>query len=292
VNRRLAPGAIYPAGRPDVRSHGLRLPSGTRVRVVEAGHESAPALLCVHGWGGCAYTFRHQLEAFSARGWRVIAPDLKGHGLSDKPTARGEYTRPAMLRHLLEIMDALALERVPIIGHSMGCSLAVEIARVAPGRVARMALLAPAGFCEPGLLWLVRAISPRLVRPLLPYMVPRWVVAGILKLAYGHLARPSERDIDEYWAPAAFPGYAIAARDLLHDFAWSPYHADELRAIATPALVVFGTDDRIFQAGRAEQLAREMPDVRVLTLEGVGHIVPEETPAPVNRELASFLDAR
>jgi len=283
---------MYPAGRTGVRAHEIRLASGVRVRVVEAGPRGAPTVLCVHGWGACAYTFRHQIEALAGRGWRVIAPDLKGHGLSDKPMARDEYTRSAMLRHLLEIMDALGLERVPIVGHSMGCTLAVEVARVAPGRVERMALLAAAGFCEPGLLWLVRAVSPHAVRPLLPYMVPRWVVAGILKLAYGHLARPSERDIDEYWAPSACSGYAIAARDLLHDFAWSPYHADELRAMATPALVVFGTDDRIFQAGSAERLAREIPDVRVVTLEGVGHLVPEEMPEPVNRELASFLEVR
>src|SRR5437016_13887243 len=86
VPGRLDVSEVYPAGQPDIRQRFVMLPSGVRIRVVEAGPEQGRPVLLVHGWGGSIYTFRKTISALAASGWRAIAVDLKGHGFSDKPT--------------------------------------------------------------------------------------------------------------------------------------------------------------------------------------------------------------
>lgn len=283
---------MYPAGLADLRVRCITLPSLMRVRVVEAGAPEAPPVLFLHGWGASLYTFRRLIPAVAAAGWRAVAVDLKGHGLSDKPTARGQFSRARMLAHVTEIMDALALRRASIAGHSLGGGLAIELARAVPERVERLALFSPIGFCPVRFLTALRLGSPAAVRRLLPYAVPRVLVAMLLRRVYGSAARPTELDIDEYWAPSGFHGFAIAVRDLLHEYDWSPYAAETLGRIATPTLVVMGAEDRMFDPATVECRARAIPHVRVRVLEGVGHVTPEEMPAPATEDLLAFLSGR
>lgn len=283
---------MYPAGHADLRVRSVTLPSLMRVRVVEAGSPDAPPVLFLHGWGASLYTFRRLVPAVAAGGWRAVTVDLKGHGLSDKPTSRGQFSRTRMLAHVTEIMDALALRRASIVGHSLGGGLAIELARAVPERVERLALFSPIGFCRVRFLAALRLGSPAALRRLLPHAVPRVLVAMLLRRVYGSAASPSELDIDEYWAPSGFHGFAIAARDLLHEYDWSPYAAEALSRITTPTLVVMGAEDRMFEAAAVESRARAIPNVRVRVLEGVGHVTPEESPTPAIADLLPFLSGR
>src|SRR5512132_845901 len=89
---RLSPAEMFPARRPDLRTRYLDLASGVRVRAVECGKESDPTIVLVPGWGCSVYIFRENFEALAGAGFRPIAVDLKGHGLSDKPENRAEYS--------------------------------------------------------------------------------------------------------------------------------------------------------------------------------------------------------
>src|SRR5207249_421231 len=107
MRRRLRPDEMYPAGVPGVRTRWLTTPDGIRLRVAEAGDENAPAVVTVHGWCECLYTFRHALEMLPRAGFRAIAPDMRGAGLSDKPRANGAYTSAALRGDLIFLIDAL-----------------------------------------------------------------------------------------------------------------------------------------------------------------------------------------
>ena len=282
---------MYPAGHRELVARFVSLPGGVRVRVLACGPADGPPLLFVHGWSCSLYVFRKNYAAAAAAGFRVYAPDLKGHGLSDKPLGPGEYTAAAMSTHVREIMDALGVPSAALVGHSMGGAIAARVALDAPARVTRLVLLSPVGFGEVSLVALARAITPRFIAPLLPYAVPRWVVALGLRLAYGGLGRHTSRDVDEYWAPTQFRAFPLAMRQLLHAFDWGAVDEAGLAALSVPALVMFGTLDRFVSPRQAERLAAATPDGECQLVESAGHVIPEEAPDQVNAAVLRFLGA-
>ncbi|HYD53246.1 MAG TPA: alpha/beta fold hydrolase, partial [Gemmatimonadaceae bacterium] len=104
---RLPASEMYPAHDHRVAARMLALPSGIHVRVVEAGPCDGRPVVLLHGWGAGAYTYRHNLPALADAGLRATAVELKGHGLSEKPSAPGEYAFGAMLGHVHEVLAAL-----------------------------------------------------------------------------------------------------------------------------------------------------------------------------------------
>ena len=123
---------MFPAGRPDLRTRYLELASGLRVRAVEAGNESDPTVFLIPGWGCSVYIFRENFAALATAGFHPVAVDLKGHGLSDKPLAPGEYRLEPMRTHISEVIDALEVEHVMLAGLSMGSALAAHYAFLEP----------------------------------------------------------------------------------------------------------------------------------------------------------------
>ena len=286
---RLPPEAMYPAADPSVAVRFVTLASGLRIRVLECGVPTGPPVVLLHGWCCSAFSFRRNLCALTDLGCRVVLPDLKGHGLSDKPRGPGEYTLDRMADHAVEIMDAVGVRRAALVGHSMGCAVAVAVALRHPERVSRLALLGPAGFGANTVLPIAQLLTPRLVAPVLPWLLRRWMIGFVLRLAYAWDERITARDVDEYYAPTQFPEFVWAMRDLLHDFQWAPGDRDALAGLRAPTLVMFGTRDRLVYSRSVEAMVRTIPDVELDLVEGAGHVLPEEVPARVNARLAAFL---
>ena len=246
-------------------------------------------MVLLHGWACSVFSFRENLGALAEAGYRAIAIDLKGHGLSDKPQRVSEYTLDAMCTHVVEVLDALELDRVALVGHSMGGAIATTIAIGSPDRVARLALLAPVGFGAVSLLKVGQLLTPQPTRMVIPYLVPRWAIRVVLTLASGEHPSFEPRAVDEFWAPTQFPDFARAMRDLLHAFHWDPGEEDELREVRAPTLVMFGTVDRVVQGGAAERYVRCLPQARLQYVKGAGHILQEEAADEVNAALVGFL---
>jgi pimeloyl-ACP methyl ester carboxylesterase len=285
---RLAPDRMYPAGESGVSVRMLLTRSGLRVRAVESGPAAGRPVVLVHGWGASAYTWRHQIPALAWKGYRAIAVDLKGHGLTDKPEGPGEYSLPAMLAHVREVLDALEVERPVMVAQSMTGALALELALEAAPRVDRVALVNPVGLCDMPIIPVAAAVtSPRPAERFAPWLMPRWTFSTGLRFCYGSPWRVSERAVDEYWAPTQFPGYARAMRALVHEFRWPPLTEAQLASLRVPTLVVLGTRDRVVRGARS--VAERLAGVRVAVVEGGGHAVNEEHPDRVNRALLDFL---
>ena len=288
---RLTPAEMYPAGDASVTPRFVTLASGLRVRVLECGPPAGTPVVLLHGWCCSSYTYRRNLCALVDQGHRVVLADLKGHGLSDKPQPASEYTLASMADHALQIMDAVGVERAALVGHSMGAAIALAVALRHPERVSRLALLAPVGFGAISVLGVARLLTPRVMTPLLPRLLRRWMIAAVLRLAYAGGRGFTARDVDEYFAPTQFPEFVLAMRTLLHEFQWSPGERDQLERLVAPTLVMFGTRDRLVFSPSVVAMVRALPNVELDVVEGAGHVLPEEVPDRVNRRLAGFLAA-
>lgn len=281
LSGRLPPGQMYPAGEADVRSRFVALASGLRVRVVEAGFASSPPIVLVPGWACTAWVYHRTLPALADAGFRAIAVELKGHGLSDKPGNPGEYTVESMRDHLIGILDALSIPVAGFVGHSMGASVVAHAAAAAPDRVSRLAMVAPVGFAGVPGMSLFRAVTPQAMVPLLPYMASRLLVKMMLEVVYGDIVKPTDRDVEEFHAPTQFPEFTRALRNLLHRFEWEA----EFPRLAVPHMVIAGTKDHLSPPSQAPRYGEGSTAV---VIEGAGHVLLSEAPDVVNPVLAGF----
>jgi pimeloyl-ACP methyl ester carboxylesterase len=240
---------MFPAGRTGYETRMLTLADGLRVRAVlcepDVHAPDAPVAVFVHGWACSLFTWHRNLRAVADAGVRVAAFDLKGHGLSDKPLGMSGYTLPAMTRHLLDVLDALGIERPLLVGHSMGCAMALRVAIEAPDRVRGLVLAAPVGFGAIGLMRVVPWVTPPPIEALLPYLVARWMFRIGLWRAYGRVGRPAPGDLDEYWAPTQDPAFMRVLCRLARAFDWTDGDPEELSRVCCPTTVLFGSRDHL-----------------------------------------------
>ena len=256
--------------------------------MVEAGPPDGAPVVLLPGWAASAFTYRHQLPVLGAAGYRAAAVDLKGLGFSDKPTGRREYTLEAMVRHVDEILDAVASRPAVIVGQSMAGPLAVELALSGRRAVPALVLVSPVGIGVVPFIRLAQLLTPRALDPIAPHLVRRPLVRAGLGLAYGRWSRISEDVVAEFWAPAQFPDFGRALRALVHDFDWSEMPEERLRALTVPTLVIRGTRDRLVR-GPPRRPVRGLSSAALVVVDDAGHAANEECPEPANAALLQFL---
>ncbi len=164
-------------------SHEFIDAGGLRMHVALAGDEAAPPLLLLHGWPQNWWVWRRVIPALAVH-FRVIAPDLRGHGWSDAPV--GGYEKERLASDVLALLDALGVARVTWVGHDWGGYGGFLAALRAPERIERMlALCIPHPWLEPDprrlalMLGYQLPISlPLLGPPLAARIAPRIIQAG------------------------------------------------------------------------------------------------------------------
>ncbi|MDQ3674615.1 MAG: alpha/beta hydrolase [Gemmatimonadota bacterium] len=285
---RIGPSEIFPAGHPEYRTTFLQLASGLSVRAVETGDPGGPPVLLVPGWGCSVYAYRYTMPALADAGYRAIAVDLKGHGQSDKPISASEYTIDSLVDHLRDILDALALERPYLAGHSMGGSLLYHFVARYPERARAVGLLSAVGLRGVRVVRLYRGLTPPFFLPILRRFTPRIAVRIGLARVYGKRGTFSEQDVDQYWAPLLLPNTTVALRELLHTYDWYADRRRQLEAVATPAIAIWGSLDHLMPDDEVESYQRLFPGIELKEIVGAGHVAPEETPEEVNAALIAF----
>ena len=286
--RPLKPGEMYPALIAGVTARFVDLPTGVRIRIAESGARGRPPVVMLHGWGASLYTFRHALELLRARGFHVIAADMRGFGLSSHPDGKGAYTLEAYADDLDALLDVLALpERPSLVGHSMGGGIALHFALEQPTRVRALALIAPTGIVRTPAVLAVR-IAPRSVAEAVgERVITRRVVRMILEhIAFGDISHVTPRDVEEYWAPTQIEGYIRAVRGTAAEFDWRPLSGATMRSLSVPVAVVLGTRDRLVR--HAGTSARRLAGSAVYEISG-GHCIHEERPGEVYEVIGAHL---
>jgi pimeloyl-ACP methyl ester carboxylesterase len=274
-----------------LRAERVQIPTGVHVRLVRGGAESAPLVVLVHGWGIHSFLWRRTLPALIGAGYRVLAVDLPGHGLSDRPDLPGSYSLEMMTAHLAAVFESQRIGRAHLVAQSMGGRIALEYARSKGEHVQSLTLFGSVGF---GTVPRVVRLAPRLPVPRgagATLLVRRWMVALSEAYVYGTRAAPDPACVDEFWAPTQFPDFAPAMRQVLIEFDWRPVDAAVLSGVKSPALVVFGTRDRTVRPVYAEQLVPAFPRGRLYWVRDAGHVATEEAYDEVNPLLLDFIGA-
>ena len=116
---------------------------GHRLVYTDAGPARGPVVLMLHGMVSDSTTWQRSVDLLSSRGFRVIAPDMLGHGASDKP--RRGYTLESFARHASELLTSLRVRAATVVGHSYGGAVAMAMAHYHPQKVDRLVLVAAGG---------------------------------------------------------------------------------------------------------------------------------------------------
>ena len=121
--------------------------NGIRLAVHESG--CGPPVVLLHGFPELAYSWRHQVPALAAAGYRAIAPDQRGYGMSSKPDGVSEYSIQHLIGDVTGLLDALDIERAIIVGHDWGALLAWQMALLVPERMSGLIALNIPFFARP-----------------------------------------------------------------------------------------------------------------------------------------------
>jgi pimeloyl-ACP methyl ester carboxylesterase len=255
---------MFPASAPEIAARTIMLRSGVRLRVAESGPANGAPVVMLHGWGASLYMYRHALERFP------------GHGLSDKPLESNSYSLNAYAADLDALLDELALPSAAFVGQSMGGGLALHYALTRAERVSKLVLINPTRLVAVPYVKLLQIAPPAVIDALGPRLVPRWMVALILRrLAYGDSTLVGDRDIDEYWAPTQLAGLVHGAHAALSEFDWKPITDAEAARLTVPTLVILGRQDRLVP--NTFEAASRLSGARVEWVPG-GHCAHEEHP--------------
>ena len=123
----------------DTSSQRLVDVNGVRLRIIEAGPPDGPVVILAHGFPESAYSWRHQIPALAAAGFRVIAPDQRGYGGSSRPEPIEAYDIGQLSGDLVGLLDDAGAERAALIGHDWGAVVVWTTAQLHPDRVAAVA---------------------------------------------------------------------------------------------------------------------------------------------------------
>jgi pyruvate dehydrogenase E2 component (dihydrolipoamide acetyltransferase) len=277
--------APEPAGREEDATASEIAPrdiaaGGGRLRILDIGEGAGAPIVLVHGFGADLNAWMFNQPVLAERR-RVVALDLPGHGGSVKQVGAGDAE--ALAAAIADALTVLGLDRVHLVGHSLGGALALVLARQMPERVASLTLLAPAGlgpdidgaFIDGFVKVTRRREAQELLAMLVhdPSLISRAMIEETLRYKRLDGVSAALAAIARAWFPAG-----RQALDL----------RPTLAALALPAQIIWGRDDRIIPVAHAEALAGALP---VHILDQVGHIPQMEKAGEVNRLIARFVEA-
>lgn len=270
--------------------------------VVVHGHRRAfrrtgtgPALLLVHGLGCDSSTWLPVLPAL-AEHFTVIAPDLLGHGASDKP--RADYSLGGYANGMRDLLTLLGVDKATVVGHSFGGGVAMQFGYQFPERTERLVLVAPGGM-GPEVSVLLRALTlpgaglalaAAGVVPARPFV--RTGLRALSRTGLAHL-----RDLDEVAGiytlmcdPAARQAIRHVARQVI-DWRGQVVTMTD-RAYLTrlmPMCVLWGEQDRVIPVGHARTVEAYAPGAEVHVIERSGHFPHKDHPAQFVRTVLDFV---
>jgi magnesium chelatase accessory protein len=254
------------------------------------GPDDAPVLLLLHGTGAASHSWRDLAPLLATR-FRVVAPDLPGHGFTTGRPAGG-LAMAAMARATGDLMKALALDPAVVVGHSAGAAIAVRMAIDGVARPRAIVGLCAALLPIQGLAGVLFPSLARLlfVNPLAPHVFAQ--MARKPGETARFLARSTGSAIDAagvacYESLFATPGHCAGAVTMMAD--WDlPGLRRDLARLDLPVLLVHGAADAAIPLTHAHHATTIMANARLVPLPDLGHLAHEEKPPQVADIIAEF----
>jgi pimeloyl-ACP methyl ester carboxylesterase len=266
---------------------------GQLVHLRDEGPRGDPApVVLLHGTGASLHTWQ---------GWatqlrktrRVISLDLPGFGLTGPFTGSymaDDYRGDTYARFVLDVMDALKIGRAAIAGNSLGGEIAWRIATLSPTRVERLILVSAAGYAfTPDSVPLgFRIAYVPLVNRLAEHLLPRPLVAHSVAQVYGDPSRVDDALVDRYFELTLREGNRRALGLRLQQLEHGA-HAERIKSIALPTLILWGGRDRLIPPSNAHRFAADIRGSRLVVFDDLGHVPHEEDPARTLQAVQTFL---
>jgi pimeloyl-ACP methyl ester carboxylesterase len=260
---------------------------------VDIGEGDLTPTVLVHGLGGQWQNYLENVPRLS-QDRRVVLPDLPGFGCSPMPNEK--ITIPFYADWLAEFLDKVGLDRVNLVGHSMGALISTEFTLRRPERVEQLVLMSAAGITSSKLKGSPGPTILRVGAGLAAYgtvSMDRWFASRPLSrhLALAVVTRyPAKLSADTAYegliTGGGKPGFNDALRACLE---WEI--RDRLPQIGCPTLILWGDKDVVAPIEDAKEFEELIPDSRAVVLEDVGHVLQMERGEAFNREVVEFLAA-
>jgi pimeloyl-ACP methyl ester carboxylesterase len=247
--------------------------NGVRIHYQEAGDESAPPIILIHGFISSNLIWSHVLQPLARAGFRAIAPDLPGYGYSDKP-ADAQYTIDEQARAVIGLMDRLGIDKAVIAGASYGGAVASIIALDYPERVKKLILVGAVTNDDAKRKLLLRISCLPLIgdvaTPL--FLGSRWILRKMVASRHHLLATSNTHR-----------AMIRTARR------WRANRIErEAPLIRQPTLLVWGDDDDHIPIENALRLRDALPNARLIVFRNCGHLPPAESPEKFVEAVAHF----
>lgn len=311
---------------PDGITHRKVTVNGISMHVAEKGH--GPVVLFIHGFPELWYSWRHQILSLAARGYRAVAPDMRGYGGTDAPTDKSSYTYGHIVGDLVALIDDLGAEQVFVVGHDWGAMIAWWLCLFRPDRVKALVNMSVAfmprnpkmkpldgiralygddyyicRFQVPGEMEAEIAEvggADKLLRKIFPYRNP-----GPLFLPKGQWYKDltpypnwmSEEDVAYYrdtFTKTGFTGGFNYYRALNLDWEiTAPWTGVQVKV---PVKFIVGDLDLTYHAPKVQDyihkggMKKDVPLLEeVVVLEGVGHFLQQEQPDVISNHIYDFI---
>jgi pimeloyl-ACP methyl ester carboxylesterase len=265
---------------------------GERLAYYDEGH--GEAILLVHGMAGSSATWREIMPRL-AKDYRVIAPDLLGHGQSAKP--RTDYSLGAFAVGLRDLLDELGVDSATVVGHSLGGGIAMQFLYQHPDYCRRLILISSGGLGQDvGLI--LRLLSAPGAELVMPLIAPKFVlrVGDSVKSWLSSMGLRSPRGA-EIWSsyssfsdPQSRESFLRTLRSVVDYRGQSVSALNRLQLKADlPTLAIWGEDDTIIPVDHAYAALQARPDCRLEVLPDVGHFAQVEAPTQVVDLIDDFI---
>jgi pimeloyl-ACP methyl ester carboxylesterase len=273
--------------------------NGITLEVAQAGPESGRPVVLLHGFPEPWIGWRHQIGPLAEAGYRVLAPDQRGYGRSDKPRRVADYALDLLAADVLGLIEAAGHERVALVGHDWGAIVAWWVAIHHPDRLDRLIILNgphPVAFRR-----YVRSHPSQLLRSWYVFFfqlpgLPEWYLRrnrwSALTRALTTTIRPrtfSEEDLDRYRRAWSEPG---AIRAMIHWYRAALRHRPKPPAdprVKVPTLLIWGARDHFLGPRLAEASLAFCDQAQFEPIADATHWVQHEEPERVNRAMLAFL---
>jgi pimeloyl-ACP methyl ester carboxylesterase len=265
---------------------------GIQTYVVEQGPADGPPIILLHGFGGSTFSWRDNINAFAEAGYRTVAFDRPGFGLSEK-ALEYSYAQSDQAAFTVHLMDALEIDQATLIGHSAGGGVIAAVAASYPERVERLVIVDGAGIGSGdggNILGSLLNIAPvaQWMQVLLPEVITPERFDDLLASAYGADFVVTDEIAAGYRRVLETPDWAAALAGMTRD-GGSDLTEEQVRAITAPTLIVWGEDDTWVPRSAGEQLLELLPNAQWVSYPNIGHLPMEEVPDQFNADVLAFL---
>lgn len=265
---------------------------GDRVAYLDEGQ--GEVILLIHGMAGSSQTWRSVIRPLS-RKYRVVAPDLLGHGSSAKP--RSDYSLGAFAVSLRDLLDELGVAQATVVGHSLGGGVAMQFVYQHPDYAQRLILIGSGGL-GPDVGWTLRLLSAPGAELIMPIIAPPPVlsVGEKVRSLFAKMGIESPRGAEIWNAYSSFSdaetrqAFLRTLRSVVDFRGQSVSALNRLHVKANlPTMAIWGDQDAIIPVDHAYAAQATRPDVRLEVLPGVGHFPQVERPAQVVELIEDFI---